>query len=90
MSVRFALVSLVALAAPALAQDYRAGLGPMPLDDETKVFIAGRGFATARYVDRTLTIEGRFPWPAVVGNRRAHLPEPVCRRAGQTRCSTLR
>lgn len=44
----------------AAAADYRADLGPMPLDDETKAFIAGRGEATATVEGDRLTIEGSF------------------------------
>ena len=47
-------------AQPALAASYRADLGPMPLDDETKAFIAGRGEATATVVGDRLTVEGSF------------------------------
>jgi hypothetical protein len=47
-------------AAPALAADYQTNLGPMPLDDETKAVIAGRGDATARWDGRTLNVKGRF------------------------------
>ena len=42
------------------ASTYQAGLGPMPLDDETKAVIAGRGLATARYDGKTLTVKGSF------------------------------
>jgi len=37
------LFAALVVAAPAFAADYQASLGPMPLDDETKVVIAGRG-----------------------------------------------
>jgi hypothetical protein len=47
-------------AAPAFAADYQTNLGPMPLDDETKAVIAGRGDATARYDGKTLTVRGNF------------------------------
>lgn len=62
-----ALISLAALPAVAAAADYQASLGPMPLDDETKAFIAGRGQATASYEGRMLTVKGSFgglPSPA--------------------------
>jgi hypothetical protein len=52
------LTAMVAL--PATAQRYYTDLGPMPLDDETKAVIAGRGEATATLSGRTLTIEGHF------------------------------
>jgi hypothetical protein len=51
---------LCALAGPALAADYQTDLGPMPLDDETKAVIAGRGDATASYDGRTLSVRGGF------------------------------
>lgn len=53
-------LALLAIAAPALAADYQASLGPMPLDDETKAVIAGRGEATASYDGKTLTLKGSF------------------------------
>lgn len=63
MSIKFlapALFAALAIAAPALAADYQANLGPMPLDDETKAVIAGRGEATASYDGKTLTVKGSF------------------------------
>ena len=48
------------MAAPAFAADYQVGLGPMPLDDETKQVIAGRGAATATSDGKTLTVTGDF------------------------------
>ena len=51
---------LVTFAAPVFAADYQAGLGPMPLDDETKAVIAGRGDATATSDGKTLTVKGSF------------------------------
>ena len=54
-------LSLVLLAgAPALAADYQASLGPMPLDDETKAVIAGRGDATVSFDGKTMTLKGSF------------------------------
>jgi hypothetical protein len=53
-------LALAILAAPAFAADYQAGLGPMPLDDETKQVIAGRGAATATSDGRILTVHGEF------------------------------
>jgi hypothetical protein len=47
-------------AGPVFAADYQASLGPMPLDDETKAVIAGRGAATASYDGGTLTVTGSF------------------------------
>jgi hypothetical protein len=53
-------LALALMAAPAFAADYQASLGPMPLDDETKQVIAGRGAATATSDGRTLTVTGDF------------------------------
>lgn len=53
-------LALAILAAPAFAADYQAGLGPMPLDDETKLVIAGKGAATATSDGKTLTVTGEF------------------------------
>lgn len=55
-----ALLAALAFAAPVFAADYQAGLGPMPLDDETKAVIAGRGDATATSDGKTLTVKGNF------------------------------
>src|ERR1700761_2457891 len=58
---RFCLTLALALtAAPAVATDYQVSLGPMPLDDETKAVIAGRGAATATSDGKTLTVKGDF------------------------------
>jgi hypothetical protein len=53
-------LALAALAAPALAADYQTNLGPMPLDDETKAVIAGRGLVTASYDGKVLSVKGSF------------------------------
>lgn len=53
-------LALALTAAPAFAADYQVSLGPMPLDDETKQFIAGRGMATATSDGKTLTVTGDF------------------------------
>lgn len=53
-------LALALMAAPAFAADYQVALGPMPLDDETKQFIAGRGTATATSDGKTLTVTGDF------------------------------
>jgi hypothetical protein len=50
----------LAFAAPAFAADYQASLGPMPLDDETKLVIQGRGNATASSDGKTMTVKGEF------------------------------
>jgi hypothetical protein len=55
-----ALYAALVVAAPAFAADYQASLGPMPLDDETKAVIAGRGEATATSDGTTLTVKGAF------------------------------
>ena len=52
--------AVLAFAAPAFAADYQAGLGPMPLDDETKLVIQGRGEATASSDGKTMTVKGSF------------------------------
>ena len=58
------LLVIACLAAPLRAAgdtaDYQADLGPMPLDDETKAVIAGRGEAEARLDGARLTVSGRF------------------------------
>jgi hypothetical protein len=53
-------LALAFIAAPAFAADYQTGLGPMPLDDETKQVIAGRGAATATSDGKTLSVKGDF------------------------------
>ncbi len=59
--LKLALPLLLALsAAPAFAADYQISLGPMPLDDETKAIIAGRGEASASYDGKMLTVKGSF------------------------------
>ncbi len=54
------LLLAMIVAAPLRAADYQADLGPMPLDDETKAVIAGRGEAEARLDGTHLTVSGRF------------------------------
>ena len=49
-----------ASAAPAATAAYQADLLPMPVDDETKAFIAGRGAAKGSYDGRSLTVTGKF------------------------------
>ncbi len=64
-------LALALMAAPAFAADYQVNLGPMPLDDETKQVIAGRGAATATSDGKTLTVKGDFrglPSNATVGH----------------------
>ena len=56
----FLALALSVLATPILAADYQASLGPMPLDDETKLVIAGRGDATASSDGKSLTVKGAF------------------------------
>ena len=53
-------LSFVLMAAPSFAAEYQTNLGPMPLDDETKQFIAGRGQATASSDSNMLTVNGEF------------------------------
>ena len=56
----FLTLAFMAIVTPSLAADYQASLGPMPLDDETKAVIAGRGTATATSDGKTLTVKGDF------------------------------
>ena len=61
MASKFCLtLALALLAAPAFAADYQTNLGPMPLDDETKAVIAGRGEAVASSDGKSLTVKGSF------------------------------
>lgn len=53
-------VMAMLLAGAAQAAEYRADLGPMPLDDETKAVIAGRGEVTAIVQGSRLEVSGRF------------------------------
>jgi hypothetical protein len=53
-------LALAFMAAPAFAADYQASLGPMPLDDETKQVIAGRGTATVTSDGKMLMVTGDF------------------------------
>lgn len=53
-------LALALMAAPAFAADYQVHLSPMPLDDETKQFIAGRGAVTITSDGKTLTVTGDF------------------------------
>jgi hypothetical protein len=53
-------LALAIFAAPAFAADYQTNLGPMPLDDETKLVIQGRGDATANSDGKTMTVKGNF------------------------------
>ena len=55
-----ALAASLFFGAPALAADYQTDLSPMPLDDETKFIIDGRGNATASYDGKTFTVKGDF------------------------------
>ena len=53
-------LALAAIATPVFAADYQTNLGPMPLDDETKLVIGGRGEATASSDGKTMTVKGSF------------------------------
>lgn len=55
-----ALFAALAFTAPVFAADYQTNLGPMPLDDETKAVIGGRGDATASYDGKTFVVKGDF------------------------------
>jgi hypothetical protein len=56
----FLALSFALAASPAFAADYQVNLGPMPLDDETKQVIAGRGEATISSDGKTMTVKGSF------------------------------
>ena len=56
----FSLTLMTAASALAATASYQTNLGPMPLDDETKAVIAGRGDATAELDGRKLTVKGDF------------------------------
>jgi hypothetical protein len=58
VTLAFALAST--LGAQAFAADYQVNLGPMPLDDETKAVIAGRGEATISSDGKTMSVKGNF------------------------------
>ena len=53
-------LALAIFAAPAFAADYQTNLGPMPIDDETKLLIQGRGDATASSDGKTMSVKGSF------------------------------
>lgn len=53
-------LALALMTAPAFAADYQVNLGPMPLDDETKLVIAGRGAVTATSDGNMLNVTGTF------------------------------
>jgi hypothetical protein len=55
-----ALLAALVLVRSTFAADYQASLGPMPLDDESKTVIAGRGEVTAASDGKTLTVKGVF------------------------------
>ncbi len=65
-------VLVAASLSPAFAADkYITNLGPMPLDDATRVNIQGRGDATATLDGKTLTVSGNFgklPSPATAAH----------------------
>ena len=56
----FLALAFTAIVTPAFAADYQTNLGPMPLDDETKLVIGGRGEATASSDGKTMTVKGTF------------------------------
>src|SRR5689334_3058953 len=60
MSKSFLAVVFAAIVTPAFSADYQTNLGPMPLDDETKLVIGGRGEATASSDGKTMTVKGSF------------------------------
>ena len=65
MSARIQATIVVALAAvltavPALAQDFQARLGRMPVDARNQASVTGLGDATAELDGDTLIVSGRF------------------------------
>lgn len=61
MRTKLLATLLAALIVPvAIAAEYRADLGPMPLDDETKAFVAGRGEVTGTIEGDRLSLQGNF------------------------------
>jgi hypothetical protein len=60
MSKTILVLAFAAIAMPVVAADYQTNLGPMPLDDETKQVIGGRGEATASSDGKTMTVKGSF------------------------------
>ena len=60
MSKSILALAFVAIVTPAFAADYQTNLGPMPLDDETKMVIGGRGEATVSSDGKTMTVKGSF------------------------------
>jgi hypothetical protein len=55
-----ALVVMTGIPAFAAQSSFQTNLGPMPLDDETKAVIAGRGEATAVLDGNKVTVKGSF------------------------------
>jgi hypothetical protein len=53
-------LALAAIVTPVFAADYQTNLGPMPLDDETRQVIGGRGEATVSSDGKTMTVKGSF------------------------------
>lgn len=56
----FLALAFAAIVTPVFAADYQTNLGPMPLDDETRAVIGGRGEATASSDGKTMTVKGSF------------------------------
>lgn len=56
----FLALALAAIATPVFAADYQVNLGPMPLDDETKQVIAGRGEAKISSDGKSMSVTGSF------------------------------
>src|SRR5438874_3755816 len=66
-----AVAALMCGGAAFAADTYRAGLGPMPLDEANKHNMLGRGDATATLEGRVLTVSGNFaglPSPATAAH----------------------
>jgi len=60
MSKSILALALAAIVTPAFAADYQTNLGPMPLDDETRQVIGGRGEAIVSSDGKTMTVKGSF------------------------------
>ena len=76
-------LAFAAIVTQAFAADYQTNLGPMPLDDETKLVIGGRGEATASSDGKTMTVKGSFHG-LFQCHRGPRLRQPHLRCAGQS------
>ena len=80
-------LAIAAIVTPAIAADYQTNLGPMPLDDETKLVIGGRGEATASSDGKTMTVKGSL-YGLLSNATEAHIfVSPVCGVPGKSICN---